>query len=300
MRRFKYVLHGLVLGALVALGVNVAIASRNSGGSYSLPNPAVVTGTNISSAWANSTLNDLATEITNSLDRSGRGAMTGPLRLKSGLSAAAPDLAWDVETNTGFYRAASGDIRFAIAGVDSFKYNSTGLYVLGTTPVLLAHDVIGGFAGMWSGAAASAPVVTNYNVLTSATTTLLNAPTGGSVELRINNQPQVVMNGVSVTSTVPFTIGASGTAIAQSNRGTVVWNPGTIGSGGVATNTITVNGAVTGADCIADVLSPAPLSGAKVQCIVTAANTCGIAIWNPSAGGLPLGSATFYCRTFNP
>jgi len=53
--------------------------SRNGSGTYSLPagNP-VVTGTTIASTWANTTLSDIATEITNSLPRDGQAGPTGP------------------------------------------------------------------------------------------------------------------------------------------------------------------------------------------------------------------------------
>lgn len=47
-----------------------------SSGTYSLPLPPVVTGTAISSSWANSTLSDIATELTNSLPRDGQAAPT--------------------------------------------------------------------------------------------------------------------------------------------------------------------------------------------------------------------------------
>lgn len=56
--------------------------SRNGSGVYSLPagNP-VVTGTSISSSWANSTMTDLATAITGSVAADGQTPMTGPLAL---------------------------------------------------------------------------------------------------------------------------------------------------------------------------------------------------------------------------
>lgn len=54
--------------------------SRNGSGVYSLPagNP-VVTGTTISSTWANNTLSDIATALTNSIATDGQTAMTGNL-----------------------------------------------------------------------------------------------------------------------------------------------------------------------------------------------------------------------------
>ena len=56
--------------------------SRNGSGTYSLPagNP-VVTGTTISSTWANNTLSDIATALTGSLAADGQTTATGPLNM---------------------------------------------------------------------------------------------------------------------------------------------------------------------------------------------------------------------------
>jgi hypothetical protein len=63
--------------------------ARNGSGTYSLPNPAVVTGTTISSTWANSTLSDIATALTNSTAANGETPLTdaAAFRLKQGFSA---------------------------------------------------------------------------------------------------------------------------------------------------------------------------------------------------------------------
>jgi len=56
--------------------------SRNGSGTYTLPagNP-VVTGTTISSTWANNTMNDLAAALTDSVAADGQTPMTGDLDL---------------------------------------------------------------------------------------------------------------------------------------------------------------------------------------------------------------------------
>jgi hypothetical protein len=56
--------------------------SRNGSGTYSLPagNP-VVTGTTISSTWANNTLTDMATAITGSIAADGQTPITGNLAM---------------------------------------------------------------------------------------------------------------------------------------------------------------------------------------------------------------------------
>jgi hypothetical protein len=58
--------------------------SRNGSGTYSLPagNP-VVTGTTISTTWANNTLNDIAATLTDSVAADGQTPMTGDLDLNS-------------------------------------------------------------------------------------------------------------------------------------------------------------------------------------------------------------------------
>ena len=58
--------------------------SRNGSGTYSLPagNP-VVTGTTISSTWANTTLTDIANALTGSVAADGQTAMTGTLQMST-------------------------------------------------------------------------------------------------------------------------------------------------------------------------------------------------------------------------
>lgn len=104
--------------------------SRSASGAYSLPaayNP-VVTKTKILSAWANTTLADMGQEITNSLDRNGRGAMLAPLQLFSG-SSLAPGEVFSAETTVGWYRAASADWRWAQANLDTARLTAQGFMV---------------------------------------------------------------------------------------------------------------------------------------------------------------------------
>lgn len=100
---------------------------RNSSGTYTLPagNP-VVPGDTIDAAWANDTMNDLATEITNSLSRTGAGGMLAPFRIANGTSSA-PGLAFSNETNTGFYRAGTAEVWFVVQGVPILSWTSTGV-----------------------------------------------------------------------------------------------------------------------------------------------------------------------------
>jgi len=75
--------------------------SRNGSGTYSLPagNP-VVTGTTISSTWANNTMNDLAAALTDSVAADGQTPMTGNLDLNTNkiVNLADPTLVQDAVT----------------------------------------------------------------------------------------------------------------------------------------------------------------------------------------------------------
>lgn len=102
---------------------------RDSNGNYTLPagNP-VVSGTTIDTGWANPTLSDVANELTNSLDRNGRGAMLAPFKFLDGTSGL-PGITWTNEPSTGFYRAGASDMRVSVAGVPLIRWTGTGVAV---------------------------------------------------------------------------------------------------------------------------------------------------------------------------
>lgn len=102
----------------VALCAGYALASRNSAGTMSLftPGNPVVSGTSISSSWANNTLSDFATELTDSLSRSGKGGMLAALRGING-TVASPALSFTNEPGSGIYRVGANDFGFSINGV---------------------------------------------------------------------------------------------------------------------------------------------------------------------------------------
>lgn len=100
---------------------------RDSGGNYTLPagNP-VVTGTNITAAWCNLTLPDIGTDITSSLDRSGRGGMLAALKGIDGV-VGAPAFSWTQEPTSGLYRASAGVINVAVLGVSAMSFTANGV-----------------------------------------------------------------------------------------------------------------------------------------------------------------------------
>lgn len=100
---------------------------RSNAGTYTLPpGTPFVTGTTISSAIVNSVDSDLGTEITNSLDRNGRGQMLAPLALADG-SATAPALTFNSEPTSGIYRAGTNIVALQVAGNTVLQGTLTGI-----------------------------------------------------------------------------------------------------------------------------------------------------------------------------
>ena len=99
---------------------------RNAAGVYSLPsgNP-VVTDTIIETNWANPTLADIGNELTNSLDRAGRGGMTGPFSIADG-TAAAPGLRFTNDPANGLYHV----------GVNQWALVANGAVVANIAPAM--------------------------------------------------------------------------------------------------------------------------------------------------------------------
>jgi hypothetical protein len=95
---------------------------RNSAGVYSLPasNP-VVPFTTIATSWANPTMSDIAAELTNSLDRTGRGGMLAPFRIFDG-TVVQPGLAFANEAGLGLWRSAAGTMHMASLGANVFTF----------------------------------------------------------------------------------------------------------------------------------------------------------------------------------
>lgn len=105
---------------------------RDSNGNYVVPglvNP-VVAGTTITDTWANTTMADLATGVTDSLDRNGRGGMLQPLRVVDG-ALSAPGVTFSNESNTGIFRPASNVLGFSIAGTERMRISASGPSVSG-------------------------------------------------------------------------------------------------------------------------------------------------------------------------
>lgn len=112
-------IHRILLAALILLPLT-ARADRAVDGTYSLPNNGtsirnpVTAGQVITKDLWNGTFNDVRDNITDSLSRSGEGAMLAPLKLYDG-AADALDLVWNGALTTGLYHNA-GTVGLKVAG----------------------------------------------------------------------------------------------------------------------------------------------------------------------------------------
>jgi hypothetical protein len=159
---------------------------RNASGTYTLPagNP-VVSGNIIEAAWANSTMSDMATELTNSLSRSGAGGMTGAFRAADG-SSSVPGIAFGAETTTGFYRASTNDVRFVIATNELQRWTASGTAITGTLSVSGAATFTGTTA-TFVNATAYYPQIVNRNTTNDAN--------GAYIAIEKARDTSVVQNG---------------------------------------------------------------------------------------------------------
>ena len=106
---------------------------RNSSGTYALPagNP-VSPNTIIETAWANPTMADIGSALTDSLDRFGRGSMLAPIKAPDG-TASAPVYSFVSEATLGIYRPASQQIGFAVNGTTPLTVTATGITATAAT-----------------------------------------------------------------------------------------------------------------------------------------------------------------------
>lgn len=108
---------------------------RNSSGTYSRPaGQPVVTGTSISSTDHNTYTADVASELTDSLSRSGKGGMTAPLRVADG-SSSAPSVSFSSETGTGIYRKGAANPAFTVTGSEIQDWDANGSGITGDLAV---------------------------------------------------------------------------------------------------------------------------------------------------------------------
>jgi hypothetical protein len=100
---------------------------RDAAGNYTLPsgNP-VFPGTVIESDWANPTMADIGTALTDSLSRNGLGGMLVPFKNADG-AVGTPGMTWVNEPTSGWYRKALNEFWYSVGNEDIFQITKTGI-----------------------------------------------------------------------------------------------------------------------------------------------------------------------------
>jgi hypothetical protein len=287
----------------VVLCAGYALASRNSSGTYAptsgIP---VVSGTTISSATFNNLISDMGSEITDSLSRSGKGGMTAAMKGSDG-TVAAPAFSFTSDPDVGLYRIGANDLGLSMGGSKTHEWITTGETVTGTLAV--SGNVGVGAApterlSVFPSSDVDATLMAGFRQSGGGLVFGVYDESGGSTTAGAGSAVLKVGNtsgGGSIITTGAVTIGASGTAISASYRGTTTWNPAST-TNGQATTTITVTGAAAGADCVVTPPSTITTPFAIVPFCVVTLNTCTVGFWSIGTNDLP--SDTWACRVFNP
>lgn len=190
---------------------------RNASGTYSLPagNP-VVAGTTIEASWANTTLNDVANELTNSLSRTGAGGMLAPFRLADG-SVSAPGLAFANETSTGFYRPGASQAAFAVNGTQVWSATNVNFQVPAAIQFRTDNCILKGLStpAVATDAATKGYVDASIAAVTTTSTRAVYTATAGQTTFAIAyavGNIDVWRNGVKQRNGVDFTA-TNGTSV---------------------------------------------------------------------------------------
>ena len=183
---------------------------RDSNGNMTLVagNP-VVTDTTISSSWANTTLADLASEIQDSLSRSGKGGMLVSFNFANG-TVANPGITFTNDTSTGLRLNAAGDMRFVVSGADAIKIIGSAITLLGNVTfsqavsALTISGILTLAAGTMTSSVADAAnavafTLNTSNTLSTASTSLLKIQNNGTTKLTLAYQGLLTVPGVSTT-----------------------------------------------------------------------------------------------------
>lgn len=144
MKRYVQTFLGVLVGLLFGAFIADAVAGRDSSGNYTptAPYGTVTTGSTISSAWANALKQDLVTEISNSLDRTGKGSMLNPLKLVAG-TVAAPALTSSSDFTTGLYFFGAGNASMSTLGAQVQSWSSAATTITGATTLTGSLTVSG-------------------------------------------------------------------------------------------------------------------------------------------------------------
>jgi hypothetical protein len=170
---------------------------RDANGNVTLPagNP-VVSDTDITTSWGNTTMADLATMAQDSLSRTGKGGMLVPFKNLDGTTAA-PGITFTNQTGTGFSRSSLG-IAISIAGTRIARWITGGLSLVAG---LFRSEVA-------DGATAVAFTLDTDNDLTTAGAKLLSIQNKGVEKFAVDKDGNITVGLPALNRVISNSSGA--------------------------------------------------------------------------------------------
>ena len=205
--------------------------SRNGSGTYTLPagNP-VVTGTTITSSWANTTMQNIADGLTQSVSADGQTPMTGALNMaNNNINTVATLSSANVyASNSMGVGTTSPSYKLDVVGSINNAFRVTD----GTYSGILTPSSIGGVA---TGSTSNHPLIFVTNNTESS-----RIDASGNVCI---GRTSVAIAGRNLNLSSSVGVGAAGFALVNTNAPTKLWQTGPDGSG----NYLVFNDAAAGA-----------------------------------------------------
>lgn len=178
--------------------------SRDASGNYTLPvgNP-VVTATAITVTWGNTTMSDIATEMTDSLSRSGKGGMLAAVGFNDG-TVSLPGISWVSDPNSGFYRIGADNIGMSLNGVKVIDYTTTDTTftnkIVGAGDVALtSSEPVATFTDTNTGAWVDGDIIGSLSFVTNDPTGIGAHETGAVIFENVDTQASPVTDFVVKT-----------------------------------------------------------------------------------------------------
>lgn len=255
--------------------------SRNGSGVYSLPagNP-VVTGTTISSTWANNTLSDIANTLTGSVASDGQTPMTGNLQMGNNkiTGLANGTNAQDAVTYsqlTGLAPATSGSSVLAGNGAGGFNNVTlaTGLTYSGGTLTADINNLLPSQTGNAGRVLQTDGTTTSWGTAGGNGTVTSVALSGGTTGITVSGSPITSSGTITLAGTVAVTHGGTGATSASGALTNLLPSQASQSGKFLTTNGSTTSWASAGTGTVTSVSGTGTVSGLSLSGTVTSSGS---------------------------
>lgn len=191
-------------------------------GVYTVPNT-FTPNTTMSATAVNANFVDAGNELTNSLARDGQSSMSGQFKAIDGTTSA-PGIAFGADTNTGFRRASSDEMRWVAGGTDRMYVDSAGkAWFLGDVDFAGAFNLQGALSGSGVPDLAAIEALTGNGAArrTATNTWSLDDGTGVAVFTK-DGFANLLLTGIMGDMTIPFACTLTGVTLLADQSGSCV------------------------------------------------------------------------------